>query len=137
MGNTLLSEVYMDALQKAEGVVSISLVDCLVDFVETVWKKKVVGLLREIHKYPRDVVLFDSTIKGLEYVVAGMCDEEILEAMVEDYWLIKDEGNRAFERYVGILGVFMMKEEYSSAKAQQIVLQQFGLRNQAVFGNEV
>lgn len=135
--NPLLSEVYKDAVSKSEEVISLSIVDCLVDFAEDAWKKKVEGLLQEIHKYPRDVVLFDVTIQGLEYVVAGVSDEEILLFLTEDYWKSGEESNKAFERYISILGVFLLKEEYSPSMVQQIVLQEFIIRNQFYMGSEV
>lgn len=133
----LLSEIYKDAISKSEEVKSLSIVDCLVDFAEDVRKKKVEGLLQEIHKYPRDVVLFDVTIQGLEYVVAGVSDEEVLQFLTEDYWQSGEERNKAFERYISILGVFMLKEEYSPQMVQQVVLQEFIIRNQFFIGSEV
>ena len=67
----LLYAVREDAVSRAKDYEDISLIVCILDYVETVSRKKVKGLLQEIAGYPRDIPLFDITIKGMEYILAG------------------------------------------------------------------
>lgn len=49
----LLYAVQEDAFQRAKGYAGISLIVCILDYVETVSGKTVEGLLQEIAGYPR------------------------------------------------------------------------------------
>lgn len=133
----LLYEVQEDALGRAKGYIDITLIVCILDYVETVSRKKVEGLLQEIAGYPKDIPLFDITVKGMEYILAGMKTEELVEVLTQDYWNNPVKDNFAFEKYMGILEVLMIKEEFPVARIQQILLKKLILRNQMVWKEEV
>lgn len=133
----LLYEVQEDALGRAKGYIDITLIVCILDYVETVSRKKVEGLLQEIAGYPKDIPLFDITVKGMEYILAGMETEELVEVLTQDYWNNPVKDNFAFEKYMGILEVLMIKEEFPVARIQQILLKKLILRNQMVWKEEV
>lgn len=132
----LLYAVRKDAISRAKDYKDISLLVCILDYVETVSRKKVEGLLQEIAGYPRDIPLFDITIKGMEYILAGMGVNELVEVLAKDYWENTVKDSFAFDKYMGILEVLMIKEEFSIERVQQILLQELFLRNQEVWREE-
>lgn len=132
----LLCAVQKDAFQRAKGYINVSLIMCILDYVEIASIKKVEGLLKEIDGYPRDIPLFDITIKGIEGIISGMEMEELVEVLTKEYWDNPVKDSMRFEKYMGILGVLMIKEEFSIAKVQQILLQQMVLRNQIAWKDE-
>ena len=132
----LLYAVREDAVGRAKDYIDISLIVCILDFVETVSRKKVKGLLQEIAGYPRDIPLFDITIKGMEYILAGMCVDELVEVLTKDYWENPVKDSFAFDKYMGILEVLMIKEEFPIARVQQTLLKELLLRNQEVWREE-
>ena len=132
----LLLAVREDAISRAKDYKDISLIVCIMDFVETVSRKKVEGLLQEIAGYPRDSPLFDITIKGMEYILAGKGINELVEVLTNDYWENPKKDSFAFDKYMGILEVLMIKEEFPIERVQQILLKELFLRNQAVWKEE-
>lgn len=128
----LLYAVRKDAVSRAKDYKDISLIVCILDFVDTVSRKRVEGLLQEIAGYPRDIPLFDITIKGMEYILAGMGADELVEVLTKDYWENPVKDSFAFDKYMGILEVLMIKEGFSLARVQQILLRELLLRNQEV-----
>ena len=68
----LLYEVQKDALQRAKGYINLSLILCILEYVEIASMKKWKRLMKEIYDCPRDIPLFDITIQGMEYILAGM-----------------------------------------------------------------
>lgn len=132
----LLYAVREDAVSRAKGYEDISLIVCILDYVETVSRKKVEGLLQEIAGYPRDIPLFDVTIKGMENILAGTGTDELVEVLTKDYWENPVKDSLAFDKYMGILEVLMMKEDFSIARVQQILLREMFLRNQEVWREE-
>ena len=132
----LLYEVRKDAVSKAKDYKDISLLVCILDFVETVSRKEAEGLLREIAGYPRDIPLFDITIKGMKYILAGLGTDELVEVLTKDYWKSPVKENFAFDKYMGILEVLMIKEEFPIERVQQILLTELLLRNQKVWKEE-
>lgn len=132
----LLYAVREDAVGRAKDYKDISLIVCILDFVETVSRKKVEGLLQEIASYPRDIPLFDITIKGMEYILAGKGINELVEVLTKDYWENPVKDSFTFDKYLGILEVLMIKEEFSIERIQQILLQELLLRNQEVWREE-
>ena len=132
----LLHAVREDAISRAKDYKDISLMVCILDFVETVSRKKVEGLLQEIAGYPKDIPLFDMTIKGMEYILAGMGVDELVEVLTKDYWENPVKDSLAFDKYMGILEVLMIKEGFSLARIQQILLRELLLRNQEVWREE-
>lgn len=132
----LLYDVKEDAVKKAKGYKDISLLVCILDYVETVFRKSVEGLLQEIAGYPRDIPLFDVTIKGMEYILAGMTTDEIVDILTKDYWENPVKDSLAFDKYMGILGILMIKERFPITRVQQILLNELLLRNQAVWKEE-
>lgn len=132
----LLHAVREDAISRAKDYKDISLMVCILDFVETVSRKKVEGLLQEIAGYPRDIPLFDITIKGMEYILAGKETNELVEVLTKDYWENQKKDSFAFDKYMGILEVIMIKEEFPIERVQQILLRELLLRNQEVWKEE-
>ena len=132
----LLYAVREDAVGRAKDYIDISLIVCILDFVETVSRKKVKGLLQEIAGYPRDIPLFDITIKGMEHILAGMGVDELVEVLTKDYWENTVKDSFAFDKYMGILEVLMIKEEFPIERVQQILLKELFLRNQEVWKEE-
>lgn len=132
----LLYEVRKDAVSKAKDYKDISLLVCILDFVETVSRKRVEGLLQEIAGYPRDIPLFDITIKGTEYILAGLGTDELVEVLTKDYWKSPVKENFAFDKYMGILEILMIKEEFPIKRVQQILLKELFLRNRKVWKEE-
>ena len=132
----LLYAVREDAVSRAKDYKDISLIVCILDYVETVSRKKVEGLLWEIAGYPRDIPLFDITIKGMEYILAGMGTDELVEVLSKDYWENPVKDSFAFDKYMGILGVLMIKEEFPIERVQQILLRELLLRNREVWKEE-
>lgn len=132
----LLYAVRKDAVSRAKDYEDISLIVCALDFVETVSRKRVEGLLQDIAGYPRDIPLFDVTIKGMEYILAGMTTDEIVDILTKDYWENPVKDSFAFDKYMGILGVLMIKERFPITRVQQILLNELLLRNQAVWKEE-
>ena len=132
----LLYAVREDAVSRAKDYEDISLIVCILDYVETVSRKKVKGLLQEIAGYPRDIPLFDITIKGMEYILAGTGTDELVEVLTKDYWENPVKNSFAFDKYMGILEVLMIKEEYPIERVQQILLKELFLRNQEVWKEE-
>jgi len=132
----LLYEVRKDAVSKAKDYKDISLLVCIFDFVETVSRRRVEGLLQEIAGYPRDIPLFDITIKGMEYILAGLGTDELVEVLTKDYWKSPVKENFAFDKYMGILEVLMIKEEFPIERVQQILLKELLLRNRKVWKEE-
>jgi len=132
----LLYAVREDAVSRAKDYEDISLIVCILDYVETVSRKKVKGLLQEIAGYPRDIPLFDITIKGMEYILAGTSTDELVEVLTKDYWENPVKNSFAFDKYMGILEVLMIKEEFPIERVQQILLKELFLRNQAVWKEE-
>lgn len=132
----LLYAVREDAVSRAKDYEDISLIVCALDFVETVSRKRVEGLLQDIAGYPRDIPLFDMTIKGMEYILAGMGVDELVEVLTKDYWDNPVKDSFAFDKYIGILGVLMIKENFSLARIQQTLLRELLLRNQEVWREE-
>ncbi len=132
----LLHAVREDAISRAKDYKDISLMVCILDFVETVSRKKVEGLLQEIAGYPRDIPLFDITIKGMEYILAGKETNELVEVLTKDYWENPKKDSFAFDKYMGILEVIMIKEEFPIERVQQILLRELLLRNQEVWKEE-
>lgn len=59
----LLYAVREAAVSKAKDYKDISLLVCILDFVETVSRKRVEGLIQEIAGYPRDIPLFDIRLR--------------------------------------------------------------------------
>lgn len=132
----LLYAVREDAISRAKDYKDISLIVCILDFVETVSRKRVEGMLQEIAGYPRDIPLFDITIKGMEYILAGKGLDELVEVLTKDYWENPVKDSFAFDKYMGILEVLMIKEEVSIEGVQQILLRELLLRNQEVWKEE-
>lgn len=132
----LLYAVREDAVGRAKDYIDISLIVCILDFVETVSRKKVKGLLQEIAGYPRDIPLFDITIKGMEHILAGMGVDELVEVLTKDYWENPVKDSFAFDKYMGILEVLMIKEEFPIERVQQILLKELFLRNRKVWKEE-
>lgn len=132
----LLHAVREDAISRAKDYKDISLMVCILDFVETVSRKKVEGLLQEIAGYPRDIPLFNITIKGMEYILAGKETNELVEVLTKDYWENPKKDSFAFDKYMGILEVIMIKEEFPIERVQQILLRELLLRNQEVWKEE-
>lgn len=132
----LLYAVREDAISRSKDYKDISLIVCILDFVETVSRKRVEGLLQEIAGYPKDIPLFDMTIKGMEYILAGMGEDELVEVLTKDYWENPVKDSLAFDKYIGILEVLMIKEGFSLARIQQILLRELLLRNQEVWRAE-
>lgn len=132
----LLYAVREDAIGRAKDYKEISLIVCILDYVETVSRKKVEGLLHEIAGYPRDIPLFDITIKGMEYILAGMGVNELVEVLAKDYWENPVQDSFAFDKYMGILEVLMIKEEFPIERVQQILLMESLFRNQEVWKEE-
>lgn len=132
----LLHAVREDTINRAKDYKDISLLACILDFVETVSRKKVEGLLQEIVGYPRDIPLFDVTIKGMGYILAGKGINELVEVLTKDYWENPVKDSFAFDKYMGILEVLMIKEEFSIERVQQMLLRELLLRNQEVWKEE-
>lgn len=132
----LLYAVREDAVNRAKDYKDISLIVCILDFVEMVYRKRVEGLLQEIAGYPKDIPLFDMTIKGMEYILAGMGVDELAEVLTKDYWENQVKDSFAFDKYMGILEVLMIKEGFPLARVQQILLRELLLRNQEVWREE-
>ena len=132
----LLDDVRKDAVSRAKDYIDISLIVCILDYVETVSRKNVEGLLQEIAGYPRDIPLFDITIKGMEYILAGMSADELVEVLTKDYWENPVKDSFAFDKYMGILEVLLIKEGFSVARVQQIMLRELLWRNQEVWREE-
>ena len=132
----LLDAVRKDAVSRAKDYKDISLIVCILDYVETVSRKNVEGLLQEIAGYPRDIPLFDITIKGMEYILAGMSADELVEVLTKDYWENPVKDSFAFDKYMGILEVLLIKEGFSVARVQQIMLRELLWRNQEVWREE-
>ena len=132
----LLYEVQKDALQRAKGYINLSLILCILEYVEIASMKKWKRLMKEIYDCPRDIPLFDITIQGMEYILAGMGMVELVEVLTKDYWDNPVKDTMRFEKYMGILGVLMIKEEFPMARAQQILLKQMVLRNQIAWKEE-
>ena len=126
----LLYEVQQDAFKRTTGYIDMSLIICIFNFAETVSRKNVEGLLMEIAGYPRDIPLFDITIKGMEYILAGRNMEELVEVLTKDYWDNPIKDSFAFEKYMGILAVLMINEKFTLIKIQHVLLNQLCLRNQ-------
>ena len=129
----LLCAIEEDAFKRANDYKDISLIVCILDYVEAVSGKNVEGLLQEIAAYPRDIPLFDITIKGMEHILAGMETEELVGALTQDYWDNPVKDSFAFDKYMGILGVLMIKEEFPIERVQQILLRKMLLRNRAAW----
>ncbi|MBR3771707.1 MAG: hypothetical protein IKL07_05510, partial [Clostridium sp.] len=53
-----------------------SAVECLVSFAESVWKKGIEGLEKEIRHYPKDIPLFVDMILGAKCIMDGIKEEE-------------------------------------------------------------
>ena len=132
----MLYAVREDAVNRAKDYKDISLIVCILDFVEMVSRKRVEGLLQEIAGYPKDIPLFDMTIKGMEYILAGMGVDELAEVLTKDYWENQVKDSFAFDKYMGILEVLMIKEGFPLARVQQILLRELLLRNQEVWREE-
>lgn len=132
----LVYAVREDAVSRAKDYKDISLIVCILDFVEMVSRKRVEGLLHEIAGYPKDIPLFDMTIKGMEYILAGMGVDELVEVLTKDYWENPVKDSFAFDKYMGILEVLMIKEEFPIERVQQILLKELFLRNQEVWKEE-
>lgn len=132
----LLYAVREDAVNRAKDYKDISLIVCILEYVETVSRKNVEGLLQEIAGYPRDIPLFDVTIKGMEFILAGMEANELVSVLTKDYWENSVKDSFAFDKYMGILGVLMIKEGFPIARVQQILLRELLLRNQEVWREE-
>ena len=80
--------------------------------------------------------MFDITIKGMEYILAGMGTEELLGVLSKDYWDNPVKDSLAFDKYMGILEVLMIKEGFPLARVQQILLRELFMRNQEVWKQE-
>ena len=132
----LLYAVRKDAVRKAKDYKDISLLVCILDFAETVSRKRVEGLLQEIAGYPRDIPLFDITIKGMEYILAGLGTDELVEVLTQNYWESPVKESFAFDKYMGILEVLMIKEKFPIERMQQILLRELLLRNRKVWKEE-
>lgn len=136
LNTDLLYAVREDAVSRAKDYKDISLIVCILDFVETVSRKKMEGLLQEIAGYPRDIPLFDITIKGMEYILAGMDVDELVEVLTKDYWECPIKDSLAFDKYMGILEVLMIKKEFPIERVQQILLKELLFRNREVWKAE-
>lgn len=132
----LLYSVRKDAICRDKDYKDINLIACILDYVETVSREDVEGLLCEMTGYPRDIPLFDITIKGMEYILKGMDTDELVEVLTKEYWESPVKDSFAFDKYMGILGIIMIKEEFSIEKAQQILLTELLLRNREVWKEE-
>ena len=126
----LLYEVQEDAFKRTKGNIELNLIICILDFAWMVSRKNVEGLLIDIEGYPRDIPLFDITIKGMEHILTGMETKELVEVLVKDYWDNPIKDHFAFDKYMGILGVLMIKEKYPIERVQQILLERLVLKNQ-------
>lgn len=132
----LLHAIKEDAFKRAKDYKDISLIVCILDFVETASKKKAEGLLQEIAGYPRDIPLFDITIKGMENILSGLGTEELVGVLTKDYWDNPVKDSFAFDKYMAILTILMIKEGFPLARAQQVLLRKLYLRNQAAWKEE-
>lgn len=132
----LLYAVRNNAISRDTDYKDINLIASILDYVETVSRENVEGLLREMAGYPRDIPLFDITIKGMEYILKGMGTDELVEVLTKEYWESPVKDIFAFDKYMGILGVIIIKEEFSLERAQQILLTEFLLRNREVWKDE-
>lgn len=132
----LLYAVREDAINRDKDYKDINLIACILDYVEMVSRENVESLLQEIAGYPRDIPLFDITIKGMEYILKGMSVDELVEVLTKDYWQNPVKDSIAFDKYMGILEVLMIKEEFPIERVQQILLMELLLRNQRVWKEE-
>ncbi len=132
----LLCAVRKDVIDRDKDYKDINLIACILDYVETASREKVDGLLQEIAGYPRDIPLFDITIKGMEYILKGMGTDELVEVLTKDYWESPVKDSFAFDKYMGILEVIMIKEEFPIQRVQQILLTELLLRNQEAWKEE-
>lgn len=118
----LLYEIRADALQPIDELVDDSQIGSLVSFTETVWKKSIGTLEREIRHYPKNIPLFVDMVSGVKHIMSGIKEEELLDILAKDYWSKGVKGKAAFDKYLTIIAVMKICEGVSPRRLQQILL---------------
>ena len=98
-----------------------SAVGCLTSFAETVWKKGIEGLEKEIRHYPKDIPLFVDMMFGVKCIMDGIKEEELLEILVKNYWSIENKGREVMARYLGIIAIMKISEGISPRELQHML----------------
>ena len=98
-----------------------SVVGCLVSFANSVRKKGIEALEKEIHHYPKDISLFVDMVLGVKHIADGIKEEELLEMLIKNYWSIENTGKEILDRYLGIIAIMKISESVSPRELQHIL----------------